>query len=121
VHGYVAVAGTVAVRCDIAVRPGGFAVRQLFATLINSQQNIKLIEKINISIKKNKIERKRDKNAILRTVKNAMHGKGSFAMHGVMPHGKCSFAVHCIMPHGKVLGHGSALAPLPLDFCRAHS
>jgi hypothetical protein len=30
-HGYVAVAGSVAVRCGIAVRPGGFAVRPLFA------------------------------------------------------------------------------------------
>jgi hypothetical protein len=52
----------------------------------------------------------------LRTAKKAMHGKGSFAVHGIMPHGKGSFAVHCIMPHGKVLGHGSALAPLPCGF-----
>jgi hypothetical protein len=54
------------------------------------------LKKINISIKKNKIERKRNENAILRTAKGATHNKGSLV-------------VQESMAHGKVLGHDNTV------------
>jgi hypothetical protein len=46
------------------------------------------LKKINISIKKNKIERKRNEKASLRTAKGATHDKGSFAVQDSMSHSK---------------------------------
>jgi hypothetical protein len=57
-------------------------------TLINSQQNVILSEKINISIKKNKIERIRNENAIWRTAKGGTYDKGAFVVQPSMVHGK---------------------------------